>query len=157
MFCYFLYLFKCVSGLSVFVVSGDVFYTLSFYLMTWRTMSRSDWGERVVVDIKKKTNLLTVFAIIKTIWQLLLGWQSKEEFYWLLRRILVNILIKVYQNTSWIFRFTNSRIVITWFCPYTHLTSILKPSFSHTHTLTYDCGLHIGLLHYLCSFVKGNN
>jgi hypothetical protein len=27
----------------------------------------------------------------------------------------------------------------------------------HTHTLTYDCGLHIGLLHYLCSFVKANN
>jgi len=44
-------LFKCVSGLSVFVVSGDVFYTLSFYLMTLRTMSRSSWGERVVVDI----------------------------------------------------------------------------------------------------------
>jgi len=61
-------LFKCVSGLSVFVVSGDVFYTLSFYLMTLRTMSRFGWGERVVVDIKKKkTNLLTVFAIIKTI------------------------------------------------------------------------------------------
>jgi len=60
-------LFKCVSGLSVFVVSGDVFYTLSFYLMTLRTMSRSGWGERVVVDNKKKTNLVTVFAIIKTI------------------------------------------------------------------------------------------
>jgi hypothetical protein len=29
-------------------------------------MSRFGWGERVVVD-KKKTNLLTVFAIIKTI------------------------------------------------------------------------------------------
>jgi hypothetical protein len=27
----------------------------------------------------------------------------------------------------------------------------------HTHTLTYDYGLHIGLFHYLCSFVKGNN
>jgi len=51
----------------VFVVSGDVFYTLSFYLMTLRTMSRSGWGERVVVDNKKKTNLVTVFAIIKTI------------------------------------------------------------------------------------------
>ena len=51
----------------MFVVSGDVFYTLSFYLMTLRTMSCSGWGERVVVDIKKKTNLLTVFAIIKTI------------------------------------------------------------------------------------------
>jgi hypothetical protein len=35
---------KCVSGLSVFAVSGDVFYTLSFYLMTSRTMSRSGWG-----------------------------------------------------------------------------------------------------------------
>jgi len=45
---------KCVSGLSVFAVSGDVFYTLSFYLMTLRTMSRSGWGERVVVDILKK-------------------------------------------------------------------------------------------------------
>jgi hypothetical protein len=30
-------------------------------------MSRSGWGEKVVVDILKKTNLLTVFAIIKTI------------------------------------------------------------------------------------------
>jgi hypothetical protein len=47
-------LFKCVSGLSVFVVSGDVFYTLSFYLRTLRTMSRFGWGERVIVDIKKK-------------------------------------------------------------------------------------------------------
>jgi hypothetical protein len=52
----------------VFAVSGDVFYTLSFYLITLRTMSRFSWEERVVVDIiKKKTNLLTVFAIIKTI------------------------------------------------------------------------------------------
>jgi hypothetical protein len=45
--------------LSVFVVSGDVFYTLSFYLRTLRTMSRFGWGERVVVDIyikKKLTN-----------------------------------------------------------------------------------------------------
>jgi hypothetical protein len=50
----FLYLFKCVSGLSVVVVSGDVFYTLSFYLRTLRIMSRFGWGERVVVDIKKK-------------------------------------------------------------------------------------------------------
>jgi len=39
----------------MFVVSGDVFYTLSFYLMTLRTMSRFSWGERVIVDIKKKT------------------------------------------------------------------------------------------------------
>jgi hypothetical protein len=38
-FCCFLYLFKCVSGLLVFTVSGDVFYTLSFYLRTLRTMS----------------------------------------------------------------------------------------------------------------------
>jgi hypothetical protein len=30
-------------------------------------MSRSGWGERVVVDIKKKTNLLIVFAIVKII------------------------------------------------------------------------------------------
>jgi len=50
----------------VFAVAGDVFYTLSFYLMTLRTMSRSGWGERIVVDIKK-INLLTIFAIIKTI------------------------------------------------------------------------------------------
>ena len=50
----FLYLFKCVSGLSVVAVSGDVFYTLSFYLKTLRTMSRFGWGERVVVDITKK-------------------------------------------------------------------------------------------------------
>jgi hypothetical protein len=54
MFCSFLYLFKCVSGLSIVVVSGDVFYTLSFCLRTFRTMSRFGWGERVVVDIKKK-------------------------------------------------------------------------------------------------------
>ena len=53
-FCCFLYLFKCVSGLSVFIVSGDVFYTLSFYLKTLRTMSRFSWGERVVANIKKK-------------------------------------------------------------------------------------------------------
>jgi len=46
--------------LLVFVVSGDVFYTLSFYLMTLRTMSRFGWGERVVVvDIKKKKKKLT--------------------------------------------------------------------------------------------------
>ena len=51
----------------MFAVSGDVFYTLSLYLRTLRTMSHSGWEERVVVDIKKKTNLLTVFAIIKTI------------------------------------------------------------------------------------------
>jgi len=56
-------MFKCVSGLSVFAISGDVFYILSFYLRTLRTMSRSGWGERVVVDILKKNNLLTVFAI----------------------------------------------------------------------------------------------
>jgi len=42
--------------LSVFVVSGDVFYTLSFYFMTLRTMSRFGWGERVVADKKKLTN-----------------------------------------------------------------------------------------------------
>jgi hypothetical protein len=40
--------------LSVFIVSGDVFYTLSFYLRTLRTMSHFGWGERVVVDIEKK-------------------------------------------------------------------------------------------------------
>jgi len=54
MFCYLLYLFKCVSGLSVFAASGDVFYTLSFYVRTLRTMSRFGWGERVVVYKKKK-------------------------------------------------------------------------------------------------------
>ena len=59
-FCYFLYLFKCVLGLSVVVVSDDVFYILFFYLRTLRTMSRFGWGERVVY--KKKTNY---FAIIK--------------------------------------------------------------------------------------------
>jgi len=33
-------------------------------------MSRFSWGEKVIVDIKKKKpNLLTVFAIIKTISQ----------------------------------------------------------------------------------------
>jgi hypothetical protein len=42
----------------VFVVSGDVFYTLSFYLMTLRTMSRFGWGKRVVVVDKKKNKLL---------------------------------------------------------------------------------------------------
>jgi hypothetical protein len=51
-FCSFLYLFKCVSGLSVVVVSGDIFYTLFFYLRTLRTISRFGWRERVVVDIK---------------------------------------------------------------------------------------------------------
>jgi len=30
----------------------------------------------------------------------------------------------------------------------------INPYFQ-THTLTYDCGLHIRLLHYLCSFLKG--
>jgi hypothetical protein len=53
LFCYFLFLFKCVSGLSVVAVSGDVFYTLPFYLKILRTMSHFGWGERVVVDIKK--------------------------------------------------------------------------------------------------------
>jgi hypothetical protein len=53
LFCYFLYLFKYVSGLLVFIVSSDVFYTLSFYLMTLRTMSRFGGGERVVVVDKK--------------------------------------------------------------------------------------------------------
>ena len=60
-FCCFLYLFKCVSGLLVFdisgllvfAISGDVFYTLSFYLRTLRTMSYFGWGERVVLDLKK--------------------------------------------------------------------------------------------------------
>jgi len=56
-FCYFLYLFKCVSSLSVFAVSGDVFYTLSFYLRTLRIMSCFSWEERVVVDIKKIDNI----------------------------------------------------------------------------------------------------
>jgi hypothetical protein len=54
----------------MFVVSGDVFSTLSFYLRTLRIMSRFDWGERVVV-IKKKNHLAKLF---------LLGWQSKGEF-----------------------------------------------------------------------------
>jgi hypothetical protein len=63
LFCYFLYLFKYVSGLLVFIVSSDVFYTLSFYLMTLRTMSRFGWGERVVVVDKKKTNYFCFKAI----------------------------------------------------------------------------------------------
>ena len=51
-FCYFLYLFKCVSGLSVFAFFGDVFYTISFFLSTLRTMSSFGWGEgERVVDI----------------------------------------------------------------------------------------------------------
>jgi len=47
----------------VFVVSGDVFYTLYFYLKTLRTMSRFGWVERVVVDIflKKLTNYVFYF------------------------------------------------------------------------------------------------
>jgi len=49
-FCCFLYLFKCVSGLSVVVISGYVFYTISFYLRTLRTMSRFGRGKRIVVD-----------------------------------------------------------------------------------------------------------
>jgi sulfite exporter TauE/SafE len=68
-FCCFLYLFKCVSSLSVVAVSSDVFYTLSFCLRTLRTMSRFGWGERVVVDIKK-IKLTTVFSIITTICKL---------------------------------------------------------------------------------------
>jgi hypothetical protein len=51
----FLYLFKCVSGLSVVVISGDVFYALSFHLRTLRTMFHFGLGERVVVDKKKLT------------------------------------------------------------------------------------------------------
>jgi hypothetical protein len=50
---------QCVSGLSVFVVSGDVFYTLSFYLRTLRTMSRFGWGgkgSRYLKKLKKLTN-----------------------------------------------------------------------------------------------------
>ena len=65
MFCCFLYLFKFVSGLSVGVVSGDVFYTLSFYLRTLRTMSRFGWGEKVVVDIKKKNKLTNFLLLLK--------------------------------------------------------------------------------------------
>jgi hypothetical protein len=38
----------------MFVVSGDVLYTLSFYLRALRIMSHFGWGDRVVVDIKKK-------------------------------------------------------------------------------------------------------
>jgi len=49
LFCYFLYLFKCVLGLSVVTALGDVFYTLPFYLRTLRTMSHFGWEERVVV------------------------------------------------------------------------------------------------------------
>ena len=48
-FCCFLYLFKCVSGLSAVVVSDDV-----FYRRTLRTMCRFCWGERVAVDFFKK-------------------------------------------------------------------------------------------------------
>ena len=39
----------------MFAASGDVFYTLSFYFRTMRTMSRFGWGQRVVVDKKKLT------------------------------------------------------------------------------------------------------
>ena len=42
-----------ISYICLSVVSGDVFDTLYFYLMTLRTMYRSGYGERVVVDIKK--------------------------------------------------------------------------------------------------------
>jgi hypothetical protein len=38
----------------MFAASGDVFYTVAFYLRTLRTMSSFGWGEGVVVDIKKK-------------------------------------------------------------------------------------------------------
>ena len=58
-------MFKFVSGLSVGVVSGDVFYTLSFYLRTLRTMSRFGWGEKVVVDIKKKNKLTNFLLLLK--------------------------------------------------------------------------------------------
>jgi hypothetical protein len=43
-FCCLLYLFKCVLGLSVVAVSGDVFYIPSFYLRALRTMFRFGWG-----------------------------------------------------------------------------------------------------------------
>jgi hypothetical protein len=51
-------LFKYVSGLSIVAASGDVFYTLPFYLKTLRTISHFGWGERVVIVSKKKTFLL---------------------------------------------------------------------------------------------------
>ena len=56
--------------MSVVVVLGDVFYTLSFYLRTLRTMSRFGWGERVVyiyIYIKKLTILLLLKPFDRTV------------------------------------------------------------------------------------------
>ena len=49
----------------VFAISGDVFYTLSFYLKTLRTMSHFGWGVRVVVDILK--NIFFGFSLFFSI------------------------------------------------------------------------------------------
>jgi len=49
---------QCVSGLSIVAASGDVFYTLSFYLRALRTMSHFGWGEGCSRKLLKKTNLL---------------------------------------------------------------------------------------------------
>ena len=54
-------MFKCVLGFSIVAVSGDVFFTLSFYLRTLRT--HFGWWERVVVDKKKK--LIYFFLLLK--------------------------------------------------------------------------------------------
>jgi hypothetical protein len=64
-------------------------------------MSRFSWGGRVVVDKKKLTNQLIAFVFNKTNLTklLLLGWQSKGEFYWLLRCILLNIF-------QWLFEYS---------------------------------------------------
>ena len=64
----------------MFVISGDVFYTLSFYLKTLRTMSHFGWGERVVVDILKKKKLCFLFHKLFAK-LLLLGWQSKRSSF----------------------------------------------------------------------------
>ena len=63
----------------MFVISGDVFYSLSFYLKTLKTMSHFGWGERVVVDILKKKLFFLFHKLFAKL--LLLGWQSKMSYF----------------------------------------------------------------------------
>ena len=57
---------------------------------------------------------------------------------WILMRCMQSLLSLIHFvfcifNSIWNVGEVSPRIVITWFCSYTLLTSILKPSFSHTH------------------------
>ena len=86
-------MFKCVSGLSVVIVLGDVFYTLSFYLRILRTMSRFGWRVRVVYK-KKLTILLLLKPFDRTIVvKMTLETHLSNYFPMVIRN-------KVYHNTS---------------------------------------------------------